>query len=110
MLLEAAMGLAAISVVVLAKTLGWRSVHRRDLIADGLRLAGLQVAIFLVAESLERTLTHAHADDSILGRALWIGVAIQILVAFLGALVLRWLLTLSEILAEWLARVAPSAS
>ncbi|GBC87271.1 hypothetical protein HRbin12_01274 [bacterium HR12] len=68
-----------------------------------LRLAAMQVAVFLVQEIGERWASGAPADRVLRGGLLPIGIAFQIAIAALGAVLLRSALRAAERLGRGLA-------
>ena len=56
-----------------------------------LRLGAIQCIAFLAMESIERIAAHVPVTTVLQGHVLVLGLAFQILVACIGALVLRWL-------------------
>jgi hypothetical protein len=83
-----------------------RGVHRP---VDGpaalaLRLALVQVSSFVAVEIAERAIVGQAFTGIFQHHILWLGIAAQVAVACLGALVLVWFGRVSAKVAEWLAR------
>jgi hypothetical protein len=81
---------------------GWRRQRAPAAPRVAERLAGLQVAIYVVQEVVERLAAHAPLGQ-LLGRELAVGVALQALVALLLAALLVWLGRAAELAGHLLA-------
>lgn len=109
--LPAAGRLALILVIAAVATVVGRALSSRrsdtagSLSSLALRLGVVQVAAFAGLEVLERLLSGAPLDTFVGDRLLVVGIAAQILVAAVGATLLRWLIRASTRLAE--AHAAP---
>jgi hypothetical protein len=68
-----------------------------------LRLAGVQVSAFVAMEAVERTIAGEAFTQMFQHHLLLLGVAIQIAVACVGALVLLWFGRIAATLSRWVA-------
>jgi hypothetical protein len=80
----------------------WEGVRR-----SALRLAALQVSLFVIQEVVERLLAHAPVSSMLHGPFLSIGLALQVLVAAALALVLSFLGRAAEAIGRALAPAEP---
>ncbi|HYY07310.1 MAG TPA: hypothetical protein VFA25_01770 [Actinomycetota bacterium] len=103
-LADLAMILATAALVTAAlRTLGEGTVVRSEASRLAWRVGAVQVAAFLAIEVGERVASHAGFAELLADRILAIGVVVQLLIALLSVLVVRWITLATARLASVLA-------